>query len=316
VAEREGFEPSRGFSPLLAFQASAFNRSTTSPNPHSTASNGGPNRFYRRSARFARCTPPNGAAAGVPPTSSNGGPNRFYRRSARFACCTPPNGAAAGVPPTALQTVVAVLLLVLLVGAAPSGAQRHAVAGHFNVPRLPAPRPTASASLNLVTNSGFESGSIDSGWYQCGDVNAYATTEHPYLGRYEEYSGVPSGVGEPLGNSGICQRVTIPQAGVLTARLYQLSNERGTAFAYQEADLLDDRGNVVVNLFRAVNNRPEWVLGRWNLDAYAGRTLWIYFGVHGDGYPKLSTQQFLDDVILTGGSVPAKQAHRYLEREE
>ncbi len=31
VAEREGFEPSRGLSPLLAFQASAFNRSTTSP---------------------------------------------------------------------------------------------------------------------------------------------------------------------------------------------------------------------------------------------------------------------------------------------
>ena len=31
LAEREGFEPSRGLSPLLAFQASAFNRSTTSP---------------------------------------------------------------------------------------------------------------------------------------------------------------------------------------------------------------------------------------------------------------------------------------------
>ena len=31
LAEREGFEPSRGSTPLLAFQASAFNRSTTSP---------------------------------------------------------------------------------------------------------------------------------------------------------------------------------------------------------------------------------------------------------------------------------------------
>ncbi len=269
--EREGFEPSRGLSPLLAFQASAFNRSTTSPNG--------------RSAR--------------PPTSSNGGPSRFYRT------------------PTTLPTVVAVFLLVLLVGAAPGAEHRRAVPSHFNLPRLPASRPTSSPSLNLVTNSSFESGSVDGGWYQCGDVKAYTTTEHPYLGRYEEYSGVPSGVGEPLGNSGICQRVTIPPGGVLTARLYQLSNENGTAFAYQEADLLDDRGNVVLNLFRAVNNRPEWVLGRWNLDGYAGRTLWMYFGVHGDGYPKLSTQQFLDDVILTSaGSAPAKQAHRHHEREE
>ncbi|MGA9945212.1 MAG: hypothetical protein WBP75_09260, partial [Candidatus Cybelea sp.] len=219
--------------------------------------------------------------------------------------------------PTALLFVVAALLPLVLVGAAPGAGQRHAVTGHFNLPRLPASRPASSPSLNVVTNSSFESGSIDGGWYQCGDVNAYATTEHPYVGRYEEYSGLPSGVGEPLGNSGVCQRVTIPKAGVLTARLYQLSNENGAAFAYQEADLLDDRGNVIVNLFRAVNNRPTWVLGRWNLDGYAGRTLWIYFGVHGDGYPKLSTQQFLDDVILTTAeSVPPKQAHRHLEREE
>ncbi len=282
ASEREGFEPSRGLSPLLAFQASAFNRSTTSPQS----------------------------------TTSIGGPFCSERRSARFACCAPPNGKAVGTP-TALLFVVAALLLLVLVGAAPGGEQRHTVAGHFKLPRLPASRPSSSPSLNVVTNSSFESGSIDGGWYQCGDVNAYATTEHPYLGRYEEYSGLPSGAGEPLGNSGVCQRVTIPQTGVLTARLYQLSNENGTALAYQEADLLDDRGNVVVNLFRAVNNRPEWVLGRWNLGAYAGRTLWIYFGVHGDGYPKLSTQQFLDEVTLTtAGSVPAKQAHRHLEREE
>jgi hypothetical protein len=110
---------------------------------------------------------------------------------------------------------------------------------------------------------------------------------------------VQSGSGEPSGNSGVCQEVTIPPNGVLTAWLYQLSNEADTSFSYQEADLLDEQGNVVVNLYKTVNNKPVWVHGRWNLAAYAGRIYWIYFGVHGDGYPTYATEQFLDDVTLT-----------------
>jgi hypothetical protein len=233
LAEREGFEPSRGLSPLLAFQASAFNRSTTSP-----------------------------------------------------------------------ARVLAVLAGVVLVslGAAPPEPARHAIPGHFNVPHARFAAPLATLSGNVVTNSGFESGAIDGGWYQCGDVNAYVTSEHPFSGSFAEYSGTENGIGEPRGNSGVCQRVTVPAGGLLTARLYQLSNEGGATFAYQEADLLDDRGNVVVNLFKTVNYKTAWVLGKWNLGAYSGRTFWLYFGVHGDGYAKLSTQQFVDDVVLTSAS--------------
>ena len=124
------------------------------------------------------------------------------------------------------------------------------------------------------------------------------TRQHPYRGSFDEYSGTRSGKGEPLGNSGICQRVTIPRNGVLTVALYQLSNEPDTLYAYQEGDLLDGRGRVVVNLFKAVNNDAGWVQGRWNLAAYAGRTVWLYFGVHGDGSPHASTQQFVDEVSL------------------
>ena len=195
--------------------------------------------------------------------------------------------------------MIAALCGLLLVGAEPSAVSRHAVAGHYNVPRVYASDPSQATSSNAITNAGFESGDINHGWYQCGDVAAYTTAEHPYGGRYDEYSGNASGVGEPMGNSGVCQRITIPQAGVLSARLYQLSNEGDATFAYQEADLLDDAGNVVVNLYRSVNNAPRWVLGRWNLSAYAGKTLWLYFGVHGDGYAKNATQQFVDDVLLT-----------------
>ncbi len=243
--EREGFEPSRGSSPLLAFQASAFNRSTTSPSP----------------------------------------------------------------------AIFAVLLGWLLVGAspAPSGQDRRQTIGHFRVPRVTAtsaPAGSPAPASNAVTNPSFESGKIDGGWHQCGDVNAYVTTAHPYDGTYSEYSGTANGSGEPHGNSGVCQRVTVPPDGLLTARLYQLSNEGNTAFAYQEADLLDDRGNVVLNLYKAVNYKTAWVVGKWNLGAYAGKSFWLYFGVHGDGYAGLSTQQFVDDVTLTGAASPAANGRR------
>jgi hypothetical protein len=239
--EREGFEPSRGSTPLLAFQASAFNRSTTSPQA----------------------------------TSSSG-------------------------------CIVAVLAGVLLVGAAPGTPQRHAVAGRYSVPNVYVQTSVAAgAGANALANSGFETGAINDGWFQCGDVPAYAMTAHPHSGKYAEYSGTLNGKGEPLGNSGVCQRVMIPPGGVLTAQLYQLSNEGDATFAYQEADLLDDRGHVVLNLFKSTNERPAWILGRWNLTAYAGHTYWLYFGVHGDGYSKNSTQQFLDDVNLASPAAGA-----------
>ncbi len=187
----------------------------------------------------------------------------------------------------------------LLAAAAPDAA-RHAVAAHYSVPHV---RGSADGPGDM-NNAGFESGSIDGGWHQCGDVDAYATREHPHGGAYDEYSGTLNGASEPRGNSGVCRIVAIPPEGVVTARLYQLSNEADTTFAYQEADLLDDRGNVVLNLYRAVNNRPAWVRGRWNLAAYAGRTFWLYFGVHGDGDTHHATEQFVDDVTLTGSDSP------------
>lgn len=207
------------------------------------------------------------------------------------------------------RTRVALLLTVLLLGAATdsSSDERHVVAGHFNVPRLPAPSIAAPGAGNRVKNPGFESGKIDGGWFPCGDSTALVTTSHPHSGEYDEYSGTLSGSGEVLGNSGVCQAIAIPPGAILTAQLYQLSNERDTRYAYQEADLLDDRGNVVVNLYKSVNYRPRWVRDTWNLGAYAGHTYWLYFGVHGDGYQKLATQQFVDDVALTGSGSPAHE---------
>jgi hypothetical protein len=195
-------------------------------------------------------------------------------------------------------------LAMLTIAAAPAGPHRRTVVGHFKVPKQSA-RRLPNYAANAIINPDFESGDVDQGWHQCGDVRAYVTRDHPFSGVYDEYSGTANGRGEPLGNSGVCQEITIPPGGVLTAKLYQLSDEADTTYAYQEADLLDNRGYVVVNLYSSVNNDPAWLSGTWNLGAFAGRTYWLYFGVHGDGYARLSTQQFVDDVRLAGTASPA-----------
>ena len=176
---------------------------------------------------------------------------------------------------------------------------------HFNVPHVQHATPASSAVANVVTTLASRPGNVDGGWYQCGDVPAYVTREHPYSGVVRRVLGNAERRERTAGQlRASVRRSRFPPGGVLTAQLYQLSNEADTTFAYQEADLLDDRGNVVVNLYKTVNNKAAWVRGTWNLGAYAGRTYWLYFGVHGDGYSKLATQQFVDDVRLTGSASP------------
>lgn len=198
--------------------------------------------------------------------------------------------------------ILALAGAIALVAAVP---HRHPVAGHYRVPGAFYTPPPGSHGSPIV-NAHFETGRIDGGWHQCGDVPAYTSMDHPYSGAFSEFSGTAWGSGEPLGNSGVCQQVTIPPNGVLIAELFQVSNEPDASFAFQEADLLDTRGAVVVNLYRTVNDRSGWVRGSWNLGAYSGHTYWLYFGVHGDGFRRRMTQQYVGEVNLTAGEGPRK----------
>ncbi|MBV9269666.1 MAG: hypothetical protein JO165_01125 [Candidatus Eremiobacteraeota bacterium] len=158
-------------------------------------------------------------------------------------------------------------------------------------------------ATNVITNPGFETGAINTGWFQCGNINASVVTTHPHSGSYDERSG--TGNGEPNGDTGVCQQVTIPASGTLSFWVYQRSNEGGTTYAWQEADLLDSSGNRLVNFYTSSGNGNAWVQKSYNLSAYAGNTYYLYIGVHGDGYPYAYTQQFADDVNLSGaGSTP------------
>ncbi len=181
---------------------------------------------------------------------------------------------------------------------------RQAVGSQISVPGFSA-QPIRTMAANIVTNPGFETGAINSGWIQCGNINATVSTSHPHSGTYSERSGsTNSGSGEPNGDTGVCQQVTIPASGVLTVWVYQQSDEANARYAWQEGDLLNSSGTRVVSLYKTVTNNAAWVQKSFNLSAYAGKTYYLYFGVHGDGYPYTYTWQYVDDVSLSGGGTP------------
>jgi hypothetical protein len=181
----------------------------------------------------------------------------------------------------------------------PPPAERHAVVSH--------PRPPARARLvrpnapNAVPDPGFESGGF-SYWQQCGSVNASITAARAHDGRYAQKSG--SSAGEPLGDEGVCEAVVVPPGAKLTFWVYQYATEPDTAYAYQEAQLFDARGTTVKQLYRTAGSTSGWVQQSFDLGDVAGQTLYLYFGVHGDGYAGAYVIQYVDDVSLTGGAGP------------
>lgn len=181
----------------------------------------------------------------------------------------------------------------------PPPAERHAVASH--------PRPPARARLvrtnapNAIPDPGFESGGF-SYWQQCGSVNASITPARAHAGKYAQKSG--SSAGEPLGDEGVCQLVVIPPSAKLTFWVYQYATEPDTAYAYQEAQLFDASGTTVKQLYQTASTTNGWVQQSYDLGAYAGQTLYLYFGVHGDGYAGAYAIQYVDDVSLTSGAAP------------
>ena len=154
-------------------------------------------------------------------------------------------------------------------------------------------------ATNVLSDPGFESGGFTY-WPQCGNANASITTAKPHTGSYSERSGTTTT--EPNGDAGVCQQVTIPASGQLTFWVWQSTNETSTAFSYQEADLLDSTGAVIDNLYTTVSNAQAWVQKSYNLSAYAGQSVYLYFGVHGDGTAGYHNLQYVDDVSLTSGS--------------
>lgn len=172
--------------------------------------------------------------------------------------------------------------------------------------RLALPTHRAGARVqsatNGVTDGGFESGAFGA-WYDCGNAPASITKVKAHSGSYSAFSG-SSTHPEVNGYSGVCQDVTIPANGTLTFWLDEGTNDT-IAYADQEADLLDSSGSAVETFFSEATTTNGWVKRTYNVSAYAGQQLTLFFGVYGNGWNNGYIYQYVDDAsLLVGGSTP------------
>ena len=186
-------------------------------------------------------------------------------------------------------------------------ASRRPVAlARFRLPPYVRPR-NGPGGTNLVYDPGFESRAFGHGWGRCDTPEARPPASISavlaHRGRFSGRAGsTTTHSGEQTGYAGVCQLVNVPRAAVLSAYLYQLTNEPNARFAAQDVLLLNRNGTLAATLARSVTNHRGWTSHRWNVAAFAGQALYVYFGVHGDGYKRAYTVQFVDDVALIGAA--------------
>ncbi len=159
------------------------------------------------------------------------------------------------------------------------------------------------AKTDVIVNGGFEQHM--KGWQSCGTVDPKISGHHPQAGSFDALTGSRKTTdGDVKGWSSICQRVTIPKNAKLVAYLYDSTNNPSIENSFQAVGLMNKPGGKVTFLRKTLKDDNKWVRRAFNLSTYAGRTVYVFFGVRGTGQKKFYDTQYVDTVSLTG-TLPA-----------
>lgn len=169
--------------------------------------------------------------------------------------------------------------------------------GGYHPAGAPTPVPTATATAtptatpdpngctnNLLLNGDFET----TGSWSFGSTPypaAYVTSP-VYSGLRAVRQGIPRGVTNVRAHSSTYQRVTIPADAPAPVLLRFMRRAGGSADGvdYREALLLNSSLGYLATLERSYAAGDEtWTERRYDLTAYRGRTLYVYFNVYNDG---------------------------------
>ncbi len=196
------------------------------------------------------------------------------------------------------------LLLSLVAGCAGTNSGTGPLASAQSVDQKSLPQAvTPNVSGNVVTNPGFESGSL-SPWTSCGSVSGpNVSTAKANSGSYSALIGSTSSP-EVNGTKAVCQTVTVPTGGTLSFYVYEGTNDT-IQYVDEEADVLSTSGSKLTQLYSEAKSTGGWVQKSFDLSSYAGQTVQLYFGVKGNGYSKDYVYEYLDDVSLTGSGATA-----------
>jgi hypothetical protein len=148
---------------------------------------------------------------------------------------------------------------------------------------------------NLLSNGDFEKGLA--GWSQCGAVAATISHHVSHAGASSARMGSTSvHAPEIRGDALVCRKVALPDRATLSYWARGFSSESSAARSWQEAGIIDGTG-AKARFFKSAETfgwRPNVV----DLSPYAGQTVTLFFGVHGNGSSAHATFLYVDDVVL------------------
>jgi Bacterial Ig domain/Abnormal spindle-like microcephaly-assoc'd, ASPM-SPD-2-Hydin len=156
-----------------------------------------------------------------------------------------------------------------------------------------------NSSSQLIQNGGFESGNLTS-WNATGAYLPFVTSVRAHAGKYSAQLGA-SVAPEPISDSALYQTITIPTTATTASLDYYYYARSSDVITndWLEAQIQDTSGNKLAQVMKTnANNLWSWTHVTFDLTAYKGQTIRIYFNAHQNGNGKL-TYMDVDDVTVT-----------------
>jgi DNA-binding beta-propeller fold protein YncE len=167
--------------------------------------------------------------------------------------------------------------------------------------------PPSTTCQELIQNGSFEE---DAAWaIGITPRQARYTTANAHSGGRSMLLGFQPGEGDVTSYSSVRQSIALPAGShstTLSFWIYTLSDL--DAGDRQECLLLDEDGDLLAILMRANDSTAAWTRMSYDLGAYAGQTVQLYFNAYNDGDGQGVTGFFLDDVSVESCTSGGQQA--------
>ena len=155
---------------------------------------------------------------------------------------------------------------------------------------------------NTLSNGSFESGTLQC-WTAGGALQPQVSTTEAEDGSFSALLGA-SAPPEPNGDSWIYQTISVPvsmQTPILNFWYWPATTDN-TNGEWQEVQVRDANGNMLAQVFKTLSNAQVWTPVTFDLSAYKGETVELYFNAHedADGDP---AYMYVDNVSVVDEGV-------------